>query len=437
MTTERPIVPSQTPLPSLQRLLPGVRRLAPRPLDQIALVLYPAGVLYFVATHLPIYCACPFPWAVVAGLVAACLGLLALDYWEYTRYGATPPRTVAIALLVVRTVLIITSVQLQAPAPLVSYFYLMVPLLGALTIGRWVGWALGGVMWLYLMAQLDLVRPGWEFDPLIATEVFLFSLGIIFIMTIARLIRQEQEARAHTEQLLLALEQSHQHVAVLATVEERNRIARDIHDSLGHYLTVINVQLEKALAFRLKDGAVADQAVADAKRLAREALDDVRRSVGVLRTTQEPFVLTRELSLLVDRVRSGRLAVTLNVEGAGDDVPQLVQLALYRAAQEALTNVQRHAQAQAVDVVLRVTADTAELAVRDDGVGFDGASEAQEAPATAGGYGLIGIEERIASLGGTVTLRSSPGGGTTLTASVPLPPKTQTAVPSPPQVSVR
>ena len=101
----------------------------------------------------------------------------------------------------------------------------------------------------------------------------------------------------------------------LATAKERNRLAREIHDGLGHYLTIINVQLEKALTYRERNPAEEEQAVRDAKRLASEALQDVRHSVSALRATDEAFVLTPAIHALVERLRAAQRAVELRIEG--------------------------------------------------------------------------------------------------------------------------
>jgi DNA-binding NarL/FixJ family response regulator len=119
------------------------------------------------------------------------------------------------------------------------------------------------------LVKLWLRAPDWYIDGRIDNNFIIFTLGLIFAITMARTVIKEKESRVRAEQLLTELEASHQQlktyseqVAELATTRERNRLARDIHDTLGHYLTVINVQLEKALAFRKRDPHEADLAKA-------------------------------------------------------------------------------------------------------------------------------------------------------------------------------
>lgn len=119
-------------------------------------------------------------------------------------------------------------------------------------------------------------------------------VGIILVITIARVVAKEKASRARAEELHRQLQAYAGQIAELATTRERNRLARSIHDTLGHYLTVINVQLEKSLAVRDKKPREADQAVSDAKRVAREALQEVRQSVGALRATADPPPMSQE-----------------------------------------------------------------------------------------------------------------------------------------------
>ena len=108
---------------------------------------------------------------------------------------------------------------------------------------------------------------------------------------------------------------------------------------------MINVQLEKAQAFRDKDPRAADQAIIDAKRLASEALQDIRSSVGALRTQQELFSCSEAITALVKQVGNGQFSTGLKIEGSEEGFSKQVLLTLYRAAQEGLTNIQKHARA--------------------------------------------------------------------------------------------
>jgi signal transduction histidine kinase len=239
-------------------------------------------------------------------------------------------------------------------------------------------------------------------------------------------VNKEKASRARAEELLAELEVSHQQlkdyagqVAELATTRERNRLARDIHDSLGHYLAVINVQLEKALAFRAKKPREADQAVSDAKQLASEALQDVRRSVSALRAAGELPELIPSLATLVERVRSDHCLVELHIEGSEDGFSKPGLLTLYRAAQEGLTNIQKHAGASHAWIELHFGEQEATLSLRDNGRGFDPLGQQHLQPGREGGYGLQGLQERLELVGGSLKVESVLGAGTSLRVTVP------------------
>ena len=242
----------------------------------------------------------------------------------------------------------------------------------------------------------------------------------------AGLVRTAEASRVQTQSLLVELEQSRQQLKAyaaqaweLATAEERNRLARDIHDSIGHYLAGVNIQLEKALTFHRRDPAAAEQAMHDAKRAAREALQDVRQSVRALRHSSELFSLSTALTDLAARWRNGRMTIALNIEGDETGYSKPALMALYRVAQEGLTNVHKHAQASQVQICLKLGSEAAHLRLCDNGQGF--AQEETEQVSTNPGhhYGLQGIRERLAFLGGQLAIKSTPGTGTILTVTIP------------------
>lgn len=225
---------------------------------------------------------------------------------------------------------------------------------------------------------------------------------------------REEKLRQETEAANALLRANAAQADELATTRERNRVAREIHDGVGHYLTVVKTQLDAALALMPTQPERARETVEKAARLASEALEDVRRSVGALRTETAPASLVGRLHALVQE--TGGAAVTLRVEGTARSLPPGVEHALFRSAQEGLTNVRKHAgDAVRAEVVLsfmehgRVT-----LVVADNGRGTGGAKGG------AGGYGLVGIRERIEVLGGKVAAGNAGGaGGFALTIEVP------------------
>jgi len=197
-------------------------------------------------------------------------------------------------------------------------------------------------------------------------------------------------------------------------LDERQRMAREIHDTLAQGLTGIITQLQAA------EQASADPArwhrhVAAATRLARESLSEARRSVDALRP--EPLETARlgdALTSVAERWSALHgIAVQVTTTGTARPLPTEAESALLRAAQEALANVARHAQATRVGLTVSYLPHEVALDVRDDGRGFD------PVPAGTGGFGLVAMRQRIEGLSGTVQVESEPGGGTAISVCVP------------------
>lgn len=228
--------------------------------------------------------------------------------------------------------------------------------------------------------------------------------GFAFVIVFTKIALSANAARLKA--LALAAE-----VENLATVRERNRLAHEIHDSLGHFLTTIHVQLGAARAVHAADPERSLSAVAKAQDLAREALGEVRRSVAALQADAGAPLAAR-LEELIQVANACGPAVTFDVRGASRPLPLMAEHALYRAAQEGLTNVRKHAQARAVSVLLDY-ADPARVRLEliDDGRGA--------AASASSGYGLDGLRERIAAVGGRVDAGNASPAGFRLCAEIP------------------
>jgi two-component system sensor histidine kinase UhpB len=198
---------------------------------------------------------------------------------------------------------------------------------------------------------------------------------------------------------------------------ERVRVSRELHDDTGQALTLLLIRLQ--LVENHTAEAAVKRELADMRRLVGETLDGVRRLAvhlgpGVL----EDLGLRAAIEWLVDRVRlEAGLRVDLTLEGNCEDVFSEVGVAVFRVAQEALTNVVRHAQAKSVSVRLISHADMLELEIQDDGRGF-ALEEARSRPGSS--IGLFGMSERIALVDGHIEIDSKPGRGTTVRATVPI-----------------
>lgn len=213
----------------------------------------------------------------------------------------------------------------------------------------------------------------------------------------------------------------------LGATEERNRLAREIHDTLAQGLTAITLKLEAADAMLdMGENAINDsintveqaqQYVRQALALTRFNLEEARRSVMDLRAAPlEGRTLAQAVEGLA-REAAAKSGFELSVTLAGDvktALPLRVEAGLFRVAQEALTNIARHAEAKHVTVMLNILAERVLLTVEDDGQGFD----PEDVPGRC--FGLIGINERVKLIGGSMALCSAPGDGTTIEVTVPL-----------------
>lgn len=205
----------------------------------------------------------------------------------------------------------------------------------------------------------------------------------------------------------------------LAVTEERNRLAREIHDTLAQGLTAIILQLDLA-DMTIEDTEEARRRIAKAIELARENLHEARRSVLDLRAEAlEGRSLPQALDALAsDFGRETGLEVELVLPPTTDRYPARVESGLYRIAQEALTNVRKHADARRVRVELTGHEDHLHLVIADDGRGFDPNDDAETSDAD--GFGLRGMSERAALLGGTIEVDSQPGRGARIEVQVPM-----------------
>jgi signal transduction histidine kinase len=237
---------------------------------------------------------------------------------------------------------------------------------------------------------------------------------LLFTLLLARAIAQATLAEQKLTGLLADLEASHvqlQSYAVrigdLAATEERNRLARDIHDSLGHHLAAINIQLEKANAYRERDANRSYEAVTHAQRTVQDALKDVRESVSSLRQNGDAFSFHTALNDLIRRMEHHELALTLQQTGDSSRYSKLKLMVLYRAIQEGLTNVHKHANASQVTIALDFGIESVSLDLIDNGSGFDVAAwQRQGNPQTS--HGLIGLQERLSLVDGRLDITSQP-----------------------------
>lgn len=188
-----------------------------------------------------------------------------------------------------------------------------------------------------------------------------------------------------------------------AAREERHRIARDVHDLVAHSLTVVVLHVGGARRVLRSDPRVAEGALADAERVCRESMDGIRGVVGLLRDDAEPRGASLDLDELAGVYRAAGLTVVLHVSGAPESLPLLLRITVHRVVQEALANAARHA-APASGANVDVTVDGTGVLAR---IANQRPTAAVPTPgARSGGYGLVGLRERVVSLGGELTGRA-------------------------------
>jgi len=200
-----------------------------------------------------------------------------------------------------------------------------------------------------------------------------------------------------------------------AVLRERTRLARDMHDGLGHALTLIAVKAEAAQRLQQVNPERARAQLEQIKEVARDSMQDLKRSVASLRS---PILYQRLLSEALDQyasdlARQAGWQLTLDL-ATHLPLPADVEETIWRTAQEALTNVLKHAQAAHVVVRLTALSSLVRLSVQDDGIGLPAA------PTPEGHYGLRGMHERASALGGGLSIASDHGRGTTVTLELPL-----------------
>src|SRR5439155_3629704 len=255
-------------------------------------------------------------------------------------------------------------------------------------------------------------------DPLGSRGNSIF-VGIIFAViwavgfTLGRKLGEAAEARERADRA----EREREEQARIAVAEERARIARELHDIVGHAVSVMTVQAAGVRRLLKPEQEREREALKVVEQTGRDALAEMRRMVGVLRSLDEAPELAPQPSLeyvdkLVEQARNAGLPVELRVEGEPVQLPAGVDLTAYRIVQEGLTNATKHSQAEHAEVLVRYDNGHVEVTISDDGRGGGGGE--------SGGHGLVGMRERVSVYGGELEAGPRPEGGFALHARLPL-----------------
>ncbi|HEV2592001.1 MAG TPA: sensor histidine kinase [Gaiellaceae bacterium] len=236
----------------------------------------------------------------------------------------------------------------------------------------------------------------------------LFMIVATIVVVLIRFVVGDRDRR------LWIAERERDVAAREAVVEERARIARELHDAIAHSVSMMVIQA--GAERRVVEPGSTREVLMTIERIGRDALTEMRRLVGMLRSDAAgplaPQPGLGDLSTLVSQVREAGLPVTLHVEGEQRELPVGIELSAYRIVQEALTNALKHAGDARADVRVRYGADLLELEIVDDGAGFE-----SRAP---GGHGLVGMRERVALYGGRLDTGRAVDGGFTVRALLPI-----------------
>ncbi|PGH43269.1 two-component sensor histidine kinase [Micromonospora sp. WMMA1996] len=239
------------------------------------------------------------------------------------------------------------------------------------------------------------------------------------VIALGDAVRTRRSLRAALVRQAMAADEERHREAARQVEAERLRIAREVHDTLGHTMSVITLQSAVAReALTDRDPAQAEGALAAIHSVSGSAMAELRATLGTLRREpgpHEPAPGFAQLPALVDGVRRGGLAVDLRVDGPVEALPSVVGSTVYRVVQEALTNVLRHAGATRVTVTVRATPGRLALEVVDDGRGGPSAGATGRK-----GQGLRGMAERVALLGGRVDTGTAATGGFRVSVHLPL-----------------
>jgi signal transduction histidine kinase len=250
-----------------------------------------------------------------------------------------------------------------------------------------------------------------------AGDVAFVDFFLVAAWVLGRALRSRNRYASALEAHAERLEVDRDAQARVAVTLERARIARELHDVVGHSVSVMTVQASAVRRRLNPDQEQEREALEIVEQTGREALAEMRRLVGVLRRPEEAPALAPQPSLehldrLVAQAQESGLPVELRIEGEPTQLPPGVDLTAYRLVQEGLTNAIKHARASRADVVVRYEDGTVEVSVTDDGPGGgDGGG---------GGHGLVGMRERVTVYGGELEAGPRPEGGYSLKARLPV-----------------
>jgi signal transduction histidine kinase len=379
---------------------------------------------------------------ILALIVATLAALSLISNWQ-------PDQAVSFSTAMVLTLVLVLPLILRRYFPLVVlifmafveiyYRFLLIPegrytayavlfaIASAAAFGqkRYRGWVIGGVIYFELSAilLLSVIYPGsgWLKDSFLAQ--FLQMLLNLFLFGaawwIGEVFRSRREREKQLEERTEQLKQEREENARRAVLDERIRIARELHDVVAHHVSVMGIQAGAARKVLAKQPAKASEALSEIEASSRQAIGELHKLLGFLRPNNQeeetsPQPSLKHLDMLIDEVRRSGLDVELDIHGEQHTLPESVDLSAYRIIQEALTNILKHAGPATASVVIKFSREMIELTVSDNGKG-----RVKLESGKPGGRGIIGMRERVSLHGGKLETGNTPGGGFFVKAKLP------------------
>jgi signal transduction histidine kinase len=316
----------------------------------------------------------------------------------------------------IAAVVVIEVSNFAAPALANTATFMAAFLVAAYSAGRYAAGRslVAAALTIVVAIPFAVIEPGEPFSVSDSAFIVLFFVGPFVV---GRIIRLRGERERDLEGRAAALEVERDAKAREAVVEERSRIARELHDVVAHAISVMVLQARGGRRMLAEHPGETRAALDTIERAGEQALGEMRRLLGILRQDDEQLALAPQPSLarideLVARLGATGLPVDVTVEGEPLELPPGIDVSAYRIVQEALTNALKHAGPARARVILRYSSEDLELEILDDGVG---------APNGGGsGHGLAGIRERVAVYGGELEQGARAEGGYAVRARLPL-----------------
>ena len=259
---------------------------------------------------------------------------------------------------------------------------------------------------------------GFTFDPQTVSSlgsVFFFQLVAVFAERDKKVTFRNQELIEELSRSNIELSTYIEDLSRLSVMEERVQLSNDLHDSIGHYLVAINIQLEKALAYRSISSETVDEAIINAKYSVEQALKEVRRFVDGLHDKEDIYSLKEKAEELIKNYKVDFKTLEFKYDGNEFSYAKIIRRNLFFILQESLTNIQKHAHAENVTVSINFKAREVCMQVKDDGIGFN-VKKVADQPRH---YGLSSMHQRVELLNGTLNISSNKKNGTIVDVHIP------------------